>query len=83
VTSRPKTNSGPEDATVNDAKEGTVPGTIDLGGVPEQAVGDGKGMLYVVMQDSATAVYAIGIGNWKIHRGFVDIIDLPPVVLHQ
>src|SRR5262249_20595256 len=41
-----------KDATVIDAKDGSVLGTIDLGGVPEQAVGDGKGMLYVVMQDA-------------------------------
>ena len=41
-----------KDATVIDAKDGAVLGTIDLGGVPEQGVGDGKGMLYVVMQDA-------------------------------
>ena len=35
-----------------DAQDGTVLGTIALGGVPEQGVGDGKGMLYVVMQDA-------------------------------
>jgi len=29
-------------ATVIDAKEGTVVGTLDLGGAPEQAVSDGK-----------------------------------------
>src|SRR5689334_16868569 len=40
-----------KDATVIDAKDGSVLGKIDLGGVPEQAVGDGKGVLYVVMQD--------------------------------
>src|SRR5207253_1049891 len=34
-----------KDATVIDAKDGTVLGTIDLGGVPEQGVADGKGML--------------------------------------
>jgi DNA-binding beta-propeller fold protein YncE len=41
------------DATVIDAKDGTVLGTIDLGGAPEQAVSDGKGHLYVVIQDKA------------------------------
>ena len=35
------------DATVIDGKDGTVLGTIDVGGVPEQAVSDGNGMLYV------------------------------------
>ena len=42
-----------KNATVIDAKDGTVLGTIDLGGVPEQGVADGKGTLYVVMQDAA------------------------------
>lgn len=41
------------DATVIDAKDGAVLGTIDLGGAPEQAVSDGKGHLYVVIQDKA------------------------------
>src|SRR5271165_732062 len=40
-----------KDATVIDSRDGTVVGTIDLGGVPEQGVADGRGMLYVVMQD--------------------------------
>jgi DNA-binding beta-propeller fold protein YncE len=38
-------------ATVIDAKDGTVVGTIDLGGAPEQAVTDGKGHLYVDLED--------------------------------
>lgn len=41
------------DATVIDAKDGKLLGTIDLGGAPEQAVGDGKGRLFVVIQDKA------------------------------
>jgi hypothetical protein len=39
-----------KDATVIDAKDGTVLGVVDLGGTPEQGVADGKGTLYVVMQ---------------------------------
>ncbi len=54
-----------KDATVIDAKEGTVLGTIDLGGVPEQGVGDGKGMLYVVMQDAAGSVTAVDVKTMK------------------
>jgi DNA-binding beta-propeller fold protein YncE len=40
-------------ATVIDAKEGTVVGTLDLGGGPEQAVTDGKGTIYVNISDMA------------------------------
>jgi len=50
-----------KDATVIDAKDGTVLGTIDLGGVPEQGVADGKGMLYVVMQDAEGSVTAVDV----------------------
>ena len=38
-------------ATVIDAKDGTVVGTMDLGGAPEQAVTDGKGHIYVALED--------------------------------
>jgi DNA-binding beta-propeller fold protein YncE len=38
-------------ATVINAKDGSVVGTIDLGGAPEQAVTDGKGHLYVDIED--------------------------------
>ena len=38
-------------ATVIDAKDGSIVGTIDLGGAPEQAVTDGKGHLYVDIED--------------------------------
>ena len=40
-------------ATVIDAKEGTVVGTLDTGGEPEQAVSDGKGTVYVNIQDKS------------------------------
>jgi len=54
-----------KDATVIDAKDGTVLGKIDLGGVPEQGVGDGKGMLYVVMQDMPGSVTAVDVKTMK------------------
>jgi DNA-binding beta-propeller fold protein YncE len=38
-------------ATVIDAKDGSVAGTIDLGGAPEQAASDGQGRLYVTLED--------------------------------
>ena len=43
----------PPYATVIDAKEGSVVGTIDLGGQPEQAATDGKGTVYVNITDKA------------------------------
>ena len=39
--------------TVIDSKDGSVLGTIDLGGAPEQAVADGKGRVYVDVSDKA------------------------------
>src|ERR1035441_2311201 len=54
-----------KDATVINAKDGTVLGKIDLGGVPEQGVGDGKGMLYVVMQDAQGSVTAVDVKTMK------------------
>ena len=54
-----------KNATVIDAKDGTVLGTIDLGGTPEQGVGDGKGMLYVVMQDLPGSVTAVDVKTMK------------------
>ena len=41
-------------ATVIDAKDGSVLGTIDLGGAPEQAVADGKGHVYVDLEDKGS-----------------------------
>ena len=63
-----------KDATVIDSKDGAVLGTIDLGGVPEQGVGDGKGMLYVVMQDAVGSVTAVDVKTMKAtgHYSFLD-----------
>jgi DNA-binding beta-propeller fold protein YncE len=38
-------------ATVINASDGSIAGTVDLGGAPEQAVTDGKGKLYVDLED--------------------------------
>ena len=38
-------------ATVIEAKDGSIAGTLDLGGAPEQAVTDGKGHIYVDLED--------------------------------
>jgi DNA-binding beta-propeller fold protein YncE len=40
-------------ATVINSVDGAVLGTIDLGGAPEQAVTDGKGHIYVDIEDKA------------------------------
>jgi DNA-binding beta-propeller fold protein YncE len=63
-----------KDATVIDAKDGTVLGTIDLGGVPEQGVGDGNGKLYVVMQDPIGSVTAVDVKTMKA-VGHYSLID--------
>jgi YVTN family beta-propeller protein len=44
-------NGDSHNCTVIDAKSGTVVGTIDLGGGPEFAVADGKGTVYVNIED--------------------------------
>jgi DNA-binding beta-propeller fold protein YncE len=54
-----------KDATVIDSKNGTVLGTIDLGGVPEQGVADGQGRLYVVMQDAEGSVTVVDGNTMK------------------
>jgi len=41
----------PPYATVIDGKDGTIVGTVDLGGQPEQAASDGKGTVYVNILD--------------------------------
>src|SRR5216684_1103438 len=63
-----------KDASVIDSKDGAMLGTIDLGGVPEQGVADGKGMLYVVMQDAVGSVTAVDVKTMKAtaHYSFVD-----------
>jgi DNA-binding beta-propeller fold protein YncE len=54
-----------KDATVIDSNDGTVVGTIDLGGVPEQAVSDGNGTMYVVMQDPMGSVAVVDTKTMK------------------
>ncbi len=39
--------------TVIDTKDGAILGTIDLGGAPEQAAADGKGTIYIDLEDKA------------------------------
>ena len=49
-------NGDPNSSTVIDAKSGAVVGTIKLGGAPEFAVADGRGTVYVNMEDKDEVV---------------------------
>jgi DNA-binding beta-propeller fold protein YncE len=40
--------------TVIDPKDGSITGTVDLGGAPEQAVADDKGRIYVDLEDKGS-----------------------------
>lgn len=64
-----------KNATVIDTRDGTVKGTIDLGGTPEEGVADGKGMLYLVMQDPVGSVTVVDLKSMKAvaHYSLVDM----------
>src|SRR2546428_6367977 len=49
-----------------DARDGTVLGNIDLGGVPEQTVADGKGIVYQVLQDRPGRVAVVDVQTMKV-----------------
>ena len=49
-------NGRPKSSTVIDPVKGTVIATIPLGGAPEQAVADGKGMIYDNLEDKNEVV---------------------------
>ncbi len=49
-------NGASSDATAIDAKSGTVAGTIALNGKPEFAAADGRGMVYVNLEDKSEVV---------------------------
>jgi DNA-binding beta-propeller fold protein YncE len=62
-----------KNALVLDARDGSVTGTVDLGGTPEQGVADGKGRLYVVMQaESNIAVVDVKTQTTIAHYDFAD-----------
>jgi YVTN family beta-propeller protein len=50
-------NGDSDSATVINAADGNVVGTIDLGGGPEFAVADGKGNVYINLEDKAETVH--------------------------
>ncbi len=49
-------NGGGANATAIDPQTGTVVGTLDLGGKPEAAVADGRGHIYVNIEDKSELV---------------------------
>jgi DNA-binding beta-propeller fold protein YncE len=51
--------------TVIDAADGTISTTLDLGGAPEQAVVDGKGHLYVDIEDK-DKIAVVDTKTWKV-----------------
>ena len=55
----------PNKATVVDPAKGSVISTLDLGGAPEQAVADGKGMIYDNLEDK-NEVIALDARTLKI-----------------
>jgi DNA-binding beta-propeller fold protein YncE len=58
-------NGDPHSSTVIDAKSGNAVGTIDLGGGPEFAVADGKGTVYINLEDKSELV-AVDSATLKI-----------------
>src|SRR5439155_608145 len=58
-------NGARKNSTVIDPARGTVIATISLGGAPEQAVADGKGVIYDNLQDT-NEVVAIDSRTLKI-----------------
>jgi len=57
--------------SVIDAKDGTILGTIDLGGAPEQAVLDGKGHMYIDLEDK-DAIAVVDTATMKM-QGKYDV----------
>jgi hypothetical protein len=55
---------------VVDAKDGAVLGNIDLGGVPEQTVADGKGIVYQVLQDRPGGVAVVDVKTMKVTKTY-------------
>jgi hypothetical protein len=51
---------------VVDAKDGSVLGNVDLGGTPEQTVGDGKGTIYQVLQERPGSVAVVDAKTLKV-----------------
>src|SRR3954453_1857701 len=55
---------------VVDAREGTVLANVDLGGTPEQTVGDGNGTIYQVLQERPGSVAVIDAKTLKVTKTY-------------
>jgi DNA-binding beta-propeller fold protein YncE len=55
---------------VVDARDGAVLGHIDLGGTPEQTIGDGKGTIYQVLQDRPGAIAVVDAKTMKVTKTY-------------
>jgi hypothetical protein len=51
---------------VVDANDGTVLGNVDLGGTPEQTVGDGAGTIYQVLQERPGGIAVVDTKTMKV-----------------
>ncbi len=51
--------------TVIDPKDGSIVGTIDLGGAPEQGESDGKGHMYIDLEDK-NSVAVVDVNTMKV-----------------
>lgn len=59
-----------KDAMVVNAADGSVAGRIDLGGVPEQNVSDGKGTLYFILQDQPGSIAVVDTKTMKTTKHY-------------
>jgi DNA-binding beta-propeller fold protein YncE len=67
-------NGRSNSATVIEAKDGEVAGTVELGGKPEFAVADGKGSVFVNLEDKSTVIKIDGrklkvLDHWPVAPG--------------
>src|SRR3954453_18140034 len=51
---------------VVDGRDGTVLGNLDLGGPPEQTIGDGRGTIYQVLQERPGSVAVVDAKTMKV-----------------
>ena len=61
-------NGRSKDATVINAADSSVAGTIPLNGKPEFAAADGKGSVYVNIEDTSELVHLDAKGRKELHR---------------